>query len=125
MKSNWKIPVAVVGAGNVARTAHLPVWKKIPEVELVALCDTNRKNLESAAKQWRIPYTYTDFDALIEQQKEGTIIDICTPPSTHKQFATRALEAGHHVVLEKPIAMSMDENAEIFNCYQKKRRSCS
>jgi len=59
-----KIKVAIVGAGNVANSMHLPAWKKIPEAEVVAVCDVNRENAERTAEKWKIPKIYTDFDII-------------------------------------------------------------
>ena len=116
-----KIPVVVVGAGNVANGMHLPAWKKIPEVEVVAVCDTNRGYAEKTAKKWKVPKVYTDFDKLLEEEKDAAIIDLCTPPATHMPLSINAMEAGFNVVLEKPMAMSVEESEKILREYQKRK----
>jgi predicted dehydrogenase len=116
-----KKPVCIVGAGNVANGMHLPSWMKIPEIEVVAVCDRNKEYAERTAKKWRIDSIYTDFDELLEKEQKGAIIDICTPPSTHMPLSIKAMEAGFNVVLEKPMAMSLEESERILREYQRRR----
>jgi predicted dehydrogenase len=114
-----RINVAIVGAGNVANTVHIPIWKKIKEVDLTAVYDIEKERAEKVAKKWKIPRVYTDFAELLE--KEDAIIDICTPPSTHASLSIEAMKMGHSVVLEKPMAMSYDECKKIMDEYQKRK----
>jgi len=116
-----KIPVVIVGAGNVANGMHLPAWMKIPEVKVVAVCDTNREYAERTAKKWGIPQVYTDFDKLLEEEKGVAIVDLCTPPATHAPLSIKAMKAGFNVVLEKPMAMSIEESKKILGEYQKRK----
>ena len=120
MKS--KITVAIVGAGNVANSMHLPSWTKIPEAKVVAVCDVNEENAERTAKKWKIPKIYTDFDELLEKERGAlAVMDICTPPSTHASLSIKAMEASFHVLLEKPMAMSLEESERILREYQKRK----
>jgi len=116
-----KIPVVIVGAGNVANGMHLPAWKKIPEVEVVAVCDTNREYAERTAEKWKVPKVYTNFDELLEEEQKGMIIDLCTPPATHAPLSIKAMKAGFNVVLEKPMAMSIEESEKILREHQKRK----
>ncbi|MDW8034353.1 MAG: Gfo/Idh/MocA family oxidoreductase, partial [Nitrososphaerota archaeon] len=65
------MPVIVVGAGKVASRMHLPAWVKIPEVEVVAVCDLNRERAYAVAKEWRIGKVYTDFNEVLEEHENG------------------------------------------------------
>ena len=114
-----KIEVAIVGAGNVANSMHLPAWRRIPEVKITAVCDINKEYAERTAKNWKIPKIYTDFDKLLEEE-EIAVIDICTPPSTHMSLSIKAMKAGFNVILEKPMAMSVEESEKILKEYQKR-----
>jgi predicted dehydrogenase len=117
-----KITVAIVGAGNVANSMHLPSWAKIPEAKVVAVCDVNKEIAEWTAKRWTIPKVYTDFDELLEKERGAiAVIDICTPPSTHAPLSVKAMEAGFHVLLEKPMAMSLEESERILKEYQRRK----
>lgn len=115
-----RIKVAIVGAGNVANSMHLPAWRKIPEVEVVVVCDTNREYAERTAEKWKIPKVYTDFDKLLEGEKNA-IVDLCTPPATHMPLSIKAMEAGFNVVLEKPMAMCIEESEKILREYQRRK----
>jgi len=114
-----RVNVAIVGAGNVANTIHIPVWKKIKQVNVTSVYDVERERAEKVAKKWKICRVYNDFTELLE--KEEAIIDICTPPSTHASLSIEAMRMGHSVVLEKPMAMSYDECKEIMNEYEKRK----
>jgi len=117
-----KITVAIVGAGNVANSMHLPSWAKISEAKVVAVCDVNKEYAERTAKKWKIPRAYTDFDELLEKERGAiAVIDICTPPSTHAPLSVKAMEAGFHVLLEKPMAMSLEESERILKEYQRRK----
>jgi len=96
----------------------LPAWQNVKEADVVAVCDKNRENAERTAKNWKIPRVYTDFDELLEEEKEG-IVDLCTPPATHAPLSVKAMENGHHVILEKPMAMSVEETERIYKEYQR------
>lgn len=115
-----RISVAVVGAGNVANGMHLPAWRKIPETEVVAICDTNRERAEKTAKRWKIPKIYTDFDELLEKENLA-IVDICTPPDTHAPLSIKAMKTGFNVLLEKPMAISVEESENILKEYQNRK----
>ena len=52
------IPIAIVGAGNVARTTHIPIWRKMEQCRVVAVCDLNRSAAEKLAKEYNIPNVY-------------------------------------------------------------------
>jgi predicted dehydrogenase len=115
-----KISVAIVGAGYIANTVHIPVWRKIKGVDLTAIYDIDKERAEKTARKWRIPRIYTDFAKLLEEENE-VIIDICTPPSTHVSLSVEAMRMGHSVVLEKPMAMSYEECKKIMDEYQKRK----
>ncbi|MCX7998460.1 MAG: Gfo/Idh/MocA family oxidoreductase [Leptospiraceae bacterium] len=114
-----KIAVALVGAGNVSGV-HMKAWKKISEVEVLAVCDLIEERAKRFARNWRIKHVYTDFDELLEDF-EGEIIDICTPPQTHMPMSIKAMDRGFNVVLEKPMSISVEESENIIKEYQKRK----
>ena len=102
LKENGVLRVAIVGAGNIA-TEHLSVWQKIDGVEVSAVCDVNLNAARvMAAAANATPYD--DFEVLIRDERTD-IIDICTPPRSHVPLALAAMDAGRHVLVEKPMAM--------------------
>ena len=118
MKS--QVEVAIIGAGNVATEVHLPAWSKIRQAQVVAVCDVDEERAKETARRWKIPRHYTDFEMLVEQEK-GCLVDICTPPDSHMQMSVRAMRGGCHVLIEKPLAMSIGETTQILDTYAEQR----
>ncbi|MCX8178145.1 MAG: Gfo/Idh/MocA family oxidoreductase [Candidatus Bathyarchaeota archaeon] len=112
------VEVAIVGAGNAASTIHAPAWKDIRKARLIAVCDANKERAEKFAEIWKVPKIYTDFDDLLEEEK-AALIDICTPADSHAQLCVKAMNNGHHVVLEKPMALNLDDCEQILNEWKK------
>lgn len=113
-----KIEVAIVGTGDVANTIHLPSWKNIREAKVKGICDINRDLAQKTAERWGVPHFTTDFDELI-QSEDKMLIDICTPPSTHRDLAIKAMKEGHDVILEKPMVMNQEDADAIIRTYKK------
>lgn len=102
-----KLRVGIVGAGHIVTYRHLPVFRKIKNVKVVAICDKNESVAKSVAKHYGISKFYNDFSAMLKEKLD--IVDICTPIYTHTLLATEAMEAGCHVLVEKPLAMSVED----------------
>jgi len=101
--------VAILGTGFIANQKHLPAWQRMNgEAKLVALCDVDAQRGNQIAREFGIPMAYQDTRELLEKERPD-IVDICTPPKTHAQLAISALEAGAHVLIEKPMAVSPEE----------------
>lgn len=98
------IRAALVGLGEIGQV-HLPALRRLPQIELVGLCDLDRGLLAAGAEGER---TYEDFEALLAEV-EPDLVDVCLPHSLHEPYAVGALEAGAHVLLEKPMAVSLTE----------------
>lgn len=105
-----KLRAGVVGAGSVARNAHLPVYKNDERVKLIAIADLDRPNRTSAAQEFGAERTYSEGKQMISEESLD-IISICTPPSTHEDLFITATAAGINVYCEKPMALSI-ESAE-------------
>lgn len=98
-----RVRVGVLGAGAWARGAHLPGYRRDPRCEVVAIADPQRELADAAAREFEIPLATTDHAALIARDNID-VIDVCTPSHTHFELASAALEAGRHVLCEKPVA---------------------
>lgn len=98
------IKFAVVGIGHIGKR-HVEMIRRNPETEVVALCDIKPKT-ELGLDEWaeNIPL-YPNIDELLSNCKDVDVVNICTPNGYHAAYAVKALEARHHVVLEKPIAL--------------------
>lgn len=99
------IRVGVVGTSLWANFAHLPTLKSHPQAEVVAICGRNRENAEVTAKKFAIPQVFTDYRAMIDQGGLDAIT-VSTPDDTHLAIVMAALDAGLHVLCEKPMALN-------------------
>ena len=97
-----KVNVGIVGSGFIA-AIHIDSYKKVFGIDvcLKAVASTNKK-VQSFADKYEIEKVYTRFDQLLEDP-EIDVVDICTPAHLHEDMIIRALEAGKHVICEKPM----------------------
>ena len=106
--SRDRVGVGLVGLGEIGQV-HLAGLRASPNAELVAICDLDADLVERSRGTERVAASLDELlgDGAI------SVIDICLPHHLHAPFALRAIEAGKHVVLEKPMAMSVAECDEI------------
>src|SRR5437762_569091 len=98
-----KVRVGVLGAGAWARHAHLPGYQRDARCEVVAIADPQLDLARDAARAFDIPAVTGDARELFGRD-DIDAIDVCTPSATHFELAWAALEAGKHVLCEKPVA---------------------
>lgn len=96
-----KLRVGVIGAGRWCRSAHLPGFVGSPLGDVVAIADLHEDLAESAAKQFNIPDYYTDYQKILSRS-DIDVVDIVTR-GDHQQLTFEALEAGKHILVEKPV----------------------
>ncbi|MDA3799632.1 MAG: Gfo/Idh/MocA family oxidoreductase [Kiritimatiellae bacterium] len=102
-----KLKVGVIGVGGIAGT-HMPGWAASPNAEVVVGADVAETALSTWAEKWNVAKTTTNFDEIISDPNID-IIDVCTPSSYHAKYTIAALEAGKHVICEKPLGPTTDE----------------
>jgi predicted dehydrogenase len=100
--------IGLVGVGSAAQVNHLPALKKLDGVELVALCDRDSEKAERVAQRFGVPQAYARFEDLLADESIDAV-DITTPNYLHAPMAEAALEAGKHVLCERPLARSLTE----------------
>jgi len=100
-----KIAVGVIGCGSIAEIAHFPSIKKLPETELVAVCDTDERRAREVAKEWEARTYFTEYDRMLSDTDLDAVV-IATPNSLHYQHAIAAAGAGAHLLVEKPLAIT-------------------
>ena len=109
--------VGIIGCGAIA-PLHIQAYQKLTNVEVVSLCDLNLERAKMLANNYGIKQTYADYGVMFE--KEGLdLVDICTPPSTHVKIACDAAEKVPAILLEKPMAINVDECDQILNAIKK------
>ncbi|MBM3324073.1 MAG: Gfo/Idh/MocA family oxidoreductase [Calditrichaeota bacterium] len=103
-----KIGVGILGVGGIAQLVHIPLLRKHPEVELVAVCDLDRQKAALVAQKNKIPLFHRDAEHFLRTEKLEAVF-ICTPTNSHMALTLAALSAGKHVFLEKPAARNHNE----------------
>lgn len=107
MAKIWK--AGVIGCGSIARALHMPGYMRTPGVKLVAGCDTVAKQRRDAvAMVGEGLRTYADYREMLAAEPLD-VVSVATPNKFHAEQAVAALEAGAHVILEKPAAVNMRE----------------
>ncbi len=100
-----KIRAGIIGCGFIANGKHLPSMTRVEGIEPVAFCDLIPERAENTAKKWGAPdvLVCTDYHDVLARP-DIDVIHVCTPNSSHAEIAVAAMEAGKHVMCEKPMA---------------------
>ena len=109
--------VGVIGGGSISEF-HIKPYVNNEKAQLIALCDQNTDRLASVGAHYQIENLYTDYEELLANE-EIDAISICTWNNTHAQIAIAALEAGKHVLVEKPLSMTVEEALAVEKAVQK------
>lgn len=107
-----KYRVAVIGVGSIAQVIHLPLLKKMEEVELIAICDIDEAKVNAITERYSIPRWYFLIDDLVRGEKLDAVF-ICTTSHYHYPMTYLALSKGIHVFVEKPIALNAREAEKV------------
>jgi predicted dehydrogenase len=99
--------LAAIGAGYFSRF-HYRAWRRLPEIEMVGICDRARDAAEQCAGEFAIPAVFTD-PATMLQTVRPDVLDIVTPPDTHLGFIQLAAAHRVHVICQKPFCRNLDE----------------
>jgi UDP-N-acetyl-2-amino-2-deoxyglucuronate dehydrogenase len=102
-KRNDKIKFAIVGYGHIGKR-HAAMIMNNPDAELVAVCDNNLEELPG--KENKGICFYDSLDAMLDSGPEFDVLSIATPNGLHEEQAIKGLRKGHHVVIEKPMALT-------------------
>ncbi|OGO51722.1 MAG: hypothetical protein A2148_02860 [Chloroflexi bacterium RBG_16_68_14] len=114
------LKIVIVGAGFAARVVHLPGYSA-NQAPVAAICDLRPEPAEALAKQYGIPQVYRDWREMLEKERPG-VVSVCLPNVLHREVAVAALEAGAHVLCEKPLATSVAEAHEMFDAARRAGR---
>ena len=112
--------VGIIGTGGIA-AAHIAGYQKTEGVELFAACDVVKERAEAARDKYGFKHVFTSYEELLKQP-ELDVVSICTPPFAHKEPTIAALEAGKHVLCEKPMALDGDEAQAMVDAYKRVKR---
>lgn len=102
---------ALIGAGQIARQ-HLACLQTLPGVELAGICDLSPATAECFAERYGVGAWFTDHREMLARVRPD-VVHVTTPPTSHHRLASDALEAGAHVVVEKPATATLAELEEL------------
>jgi predicted dehydrogenase len=102
-----KVRVAIVGS-EFAAGFHARALRRSPYTEIVAACSIDAPSLKRFVKNYNVPHSYDDYGKMFERD-DIDLVNICVPNFLHKKVAIAALEAGKHVICEKPLATSVED----------------
>ena len=105
-----KVRIGIIGCGGIANNKHMPALHRLPDVELVAFCNIIVERAEKAAKEYGIEgaKVYEDYKELLKDETID-VVHVLTPNREHSFITVDALEAGKHVMCEKPMAINTEE----------------
>ncbi|WP_206427808.1 Gfo/Idh/MocA family oxidoreductase [Bacillus sp. FJAT-42376] len=102
-----KLKIGIIGAGGIATGRHIPSFQHFSDqAEITAVSDINVHRAEEVAKEFGIPNFFADYREMLP---DVDAVAVCTPNKFHSEISIHALEAGVHVLCEKPMALSAAE----------------
>ncbi len=111
--------VAVIGVGSMGFN-HLRVYSELEDVQIAGIADVSKERLAALGTRFGVP-TYTDYRELLEKE-EPEAVSITVPTADHEQAASIALKAGAHVLVEKPIAATVEEGQSLIDLAKERQR---
>ena len=105
------IRVAIVGCGRIS-DLHQVGYRGRADAKIVAVCDTNKSCAKKKAQEWGVEKIYTDYSQVLED-KEVDVVELLTPHHLHCSMTVQACQAGKHVSVQKPMALSAAEADEM------------
>ena len=112
--------VALIGTGTISETKHLPILRSMRDVNIVAICDNNKKRLQRVADSFKIDNIYEDIDDMLKRVNID-VVDLATPGFTHFEIAKKVLSADINLLVEKPATLNTSE-AEYLELESRKRK---
>lgn len=120
------IKVGIIGCGGIANSKHMPSLKKVQDCQMVAFCDIIPERAQKAAAEYGTPdaKVFTDYKELL-REKDIDVVHICTPNRSHSFITVDALEAGKHVMCEKPMAINSAEAQKMLDAAKRTGKKLS
>lgn len=115
-----KLRLGIIGCGGIANGKHMPALKKIDEVEMVAFCDIIKERAEKAAEEYGVPgaKVYEDYNEMLKNENLD-VVHVCTPNNIHAPASVAAMEAGCHVMCEKPMAKNVEQAQQMLDAQKR------
>lgn len=113
-----KVRIGLIGAGQIG-VVHLKSYLEVENAEIAAICDIDETRLNKIADEYGITNRYTSVEDMLANEKDLDAADVCVWNVNHAKCAIAALNAGLHVICEKPMAYSVQEAEEMKACAEK------
>lgn len=117
-----RLRLGIVGAGAVTQVGHLPALKRMRDIEVVGICDTDLPKARALADRFGVPDAFTDIEELLEYEEALDALLICTPSHLHESHIQAALTAGVNVLVERPMALTPAGAAKLIKLAQRRER---
>lgn len=115
-----KLKIGIIGVGNISNE-HINAYLNNPNVELYAFCDVNEKQLSVMSEKYGVTRTFTDKDEMLKLP-EIDAVSVCTWNSAHAECTIAALNAGKHVLCEKPMTTSVHDAIKMKEAAEKNNK---
>ena len=115
-----KLKIGIIGAGSIVRYRHLPETTMHPNAEVSAICDIVEKRARELAQQHNCQ-AYTDYQEMIQDPDLDAVI-VAATNTTHAEMTIAALEAGKHVMCEKPMATSLKDAQKMIEAAERSNK---
>ncbi|MHC5226769.1 Gfo/Idh/MocA family protein [Enterococcus sp. LJL99] len=114
------LKVGIIGCGGIANGKHLPALAQVKGIEMVAFCDLVIERAEEASEKYGVDsaQVFTDYKEMLKNS-DLDVVHVCTPNSSHAELSIAAMEAGCHVMCEKPMAKTSEEAKEMIAAAKK------
>jgi predicted dehydrogenase len=106
------VRIGLLGGGAVAQVAHLPAYRRLRTARLVAICEQEAPKRRALRERTGVEHAVSGLDELLALD-EVDAVDVCLPSDLHRDAVVRCLEAGKHVLCEKPLGLTADEVADV------------
>ncbi|EAQ6393022.1 gfo/Idh/MocA family oxidoreductase, partial [Salmonella enterica] len=117
MSTSKMLHIGMIGTGSIS-DLHMRYYAKNENAVIYAICDLNEQRAAVAAEKYGAQSVYTDYREMLKDPHVDAV-SICTWNNTHAEFAIAALEAGKHVLLEKPVATNVEDALRIEEAVKK------
>ena len=114
VKEDRELRFGLVGCGHVVQDLHLPAWNSIPDVKLVAICDSSPASLEAVAQFAPTARRYRNVADFIDENDDLSFVVLATPGNTHPELGRQFLGKGINLLCEKPLALNASDAQALY-----------
>lgn len=112
-----KVKIGIIGTGSISNL-HMSGYIPLKNVEVIAACDINEERVKEFAKKYNIPNTFTDYNEMLKME-ELDAVSVTAWNNIHAPASIASLNAGKHVLCEKPLALNAKQASEMVEASQK------